>query len=159
MGASLCVWTYVHWQPNDCIIHPTNHTPVSILSEQPKFSFLFYSLWLYSLYSPVLFSFRVLLCPLLDFSKTTSVFLKMWTLSLFIFPLKTVHKRHWKRIFGCMNMYCEVVISRQETWPECFVGPCHMTRETQPNKDPLTSPKVDPSSYQVVLWDERVYRC
>lgn len=30
-----------------------------------------------------------------------------------------------------MNIYCGVVISGQETGPECFVDLCHMTRETE----------------------------
>lgn len=36
-----------------------------------------------------------------------------------------------------MNIYCEVVVSGQETGSESFVGPCHMTRERRRDKEPL----------------------
>lgn len=80
---------------------------------------------------------RPVLCSLLFLSTShLSSASILWTFGHLVCPFSvafsTVYKRHWNLCFGWMNICCGVVISGQEMemGPECFVDPCHMTRET-----------------------------
>lgn len=82
---------------------------------------------------PVLFfSTLKLFCLSTSVLSSAKIFLKTWRFSLSIFyRILCCLYKELKLCFRCMNIYCGVVISGQETGPECFVDPCHMTRETE----------------------------
>lgn len=145
--AHVCVCVCVSTDSSrDCIIHPTQLTHVSTL----QISFLYYSPLLWGLLLLLLLLSSALPC------RDNMLFLRTWRLCLLDFYclLPTVYKTRCNCVFACMNIYCGVLITGQETEPECFVDPCHMTRERERerrrDKDALTNLKEQLSSYPEV---------
>lgn len=145
--ARMCVCVCVSTDSSrDCIIHPTQLTHVSTL----QISFLYYSPLLWGLLLLLLLLSSALPC------RDNMLFLRTWRFCLLDFYclLPTVYKTRCNCVFACMNIYCGVLITGQETEPECFVDPCHMTRERERerrrDKDALTNLKEQLSSYPEV---------
>ena len=136
----------------NCIIHPTQLTHVSTL----RISFLYYS--------PLLWCLLLLLLSSALLCRYNMLFLRAWRFCLLDFFCLLPHclQNALKLCFACMNIYCGVLITGQETEPECFVDPCHMTRERESgrkrerererrrDKDALTNLKEQLSSYPEV---------
>lgn len=103
---------------------------------------------------PVLFfSTLKLFCLSTSVLSSAKIFLKTWRFSLSIFyRILCCLYKELKLCFRCMNIYCGVVISGQETGPECFVDPCHMTRETETETETKTLLQIWKSKWVVIQW-------